>query len=439
MLLAMNPLAQSLNSTLEPTVVYRLLSELGKRMFFPKGIVAQSAEATAKATRFNATVGMAVGKGQPIMLPSLQKLVPALSSKEAVGYAPTGGVASLRELWKKQMLKKNPRLRDGRFSLPMVIPGLTSGIFQAEELFLDPGDEVLIADMFWGNYRLVIEGRREAKIRSFPYFSEAGGFNIEGFRKALLEAAGRLSKLMVILNFPNNPSGYTPTVAEADGMAAALVEAAEAGLDLAVVCDDAYFGLFFEPDCETESFFARMAEAHERILAIKIDGSTKEDLVWGLRVGFMSFASKGLTEAHYAAILQKLMGSIRSSVSSSPGISQHLLVRTLGSASYEEEKTAFMSQMLDRYREVKKVLAEPEAQAARKLLEPLPFNSGYFMSFVCKGISAEELRLNLLEKGIGTIAIGTEFLRIAFSSVDIEDVRPLYHEIFAAAEELQNA
>lgn len=433
----MNPIAEQLNKTLEGTVVSRLLSQLGKRMFFPKGIVAQSAEATAKATRFNATIGMAVSQGNPIMLPSLKKLLPSLSSKEAVSYAPTGGIPGLRKAWQDQILEKNPSLGGTEsFSLPMVIPGLTSGIFQLAELFLDPGDEALTSDMFWGNYRLIFETRRQATLNTFKFFSDAGGFNLPAFEEALKSAAGRVKKLLVVLNFPNNPSGYTPTKDEANGIAAALSRAADGGLDLLVVCDDAYFGLFFEENCERESLFAKVAQLHPRILAAKIDGSTKEDLVWGFRVGFVSFASKGLEEAHYHALLQKLMGSIRASVSSSPGVSQHLIAQTIASPSYSKEKDEFMEVMRGRYETVKKVLASEEAHAVADLLQPLPFNSGYFMSFVCKGISAEQLRLTLLDQGIGTIAIGTEFLRIAFSSIDAEDIPALYSEIFKTARSL---
>lgn len=433
----MNPLAKELNTTLEGTIVGRTLSAQGKRMFFPKGIVAQSAEASTRATKYNATVGMAVSGKQPIMLPSLQKLLPSLNSREAVAYAPTGGVPQLRNLWQDQLLEKNPSLVKDTFSLPMVIPGLTAGIFQAEELFLDPGDEVLIADMFWGNYRLIIEGRREARVTTFPYF-HGGGFNTQGFHQALEERAKQLKKLMVILNFPNNPSGYTPTKSEAKAMVASLVSAAEAGLDLIVVCDDAYFGLFFEDSCETESIFAKLVTAHNRILAIKIDGSTKEDLVWGFRVGFMTFGSKDLNQAHYQALLQKLMGSIRSSVSSSPGIGQHLLVKTLESPSYSQEKNWFMELMVKRYRKVQEVLGSTLALESRDLLVPLPFNSGYFMSFVCQSIGAEDLRLALLDKGIGTISIENKFLRIAFSSVDENDIEDLYHEIFLTAKSIKN-
>jgi len=222
-------------------------------------------------------------------------------------------------------------------------------------------------------------------------------------------------------------------------MVDSLKSAAEAGLDLVVVCDDAYFGLFYEQDCETESIFVKLVQAHERILAIKIDGSTKEDLVWGFRIGFMTFGSKNLSQTHYHALLQKLMGTLRSSVSSSPGISQHLLVKTLESPTYSQEKVEFKAIMLQRYKKVRSVLTSALAKETSNLLEPLPFNSGYFMSFLCHQINAEDLRLALLEKGIGTISIDGKYLRIAFSSVDNTYIEDLYQEIFHSARELSGS
>ena len=53
----MNALAEELNEALAGSVASRLLSDLGKRMYFPKGIISQSAEADERAKRFNATQG----------------------------------------------------------------------------------------------------------------------------------------------------------------------------------------------------------------------------------------------------------------------------------------------------------------------------------------------------------------------------------------------
>jgi len=99
----MNPLAEELNSILSNSAASRLLSEMGRRMYFPKGILTQSAEATEKAHLYNATIGMAFESGQPMMLEALRKALPTLSPAEAVAYASTGGVMALRREWKASL------------------------------------------------------------------------------------------------------------------------------------------------------------------------------------------------------------------------------------------------------------------------------------------------------------------------------------------------
>ena len=68
-----NPLAQELNSSLHGTVPGEMLSDLGLRLFFPKGIIAQGAEAKKLGKLANATIGMAVSNESPLILPTIQK------------------------------------------------------------------------------------------------------------------------------------------------------------------------------------------------------------------------------------------------------------------------------------------------------------------------------------------------------------------------------
>ena len=39
----------------------------------------------------------------------------------------------------------------------------------------------------------------------------------------------------------------------------------------------------------TESLFGLLANLHPNLLAVKLDGATKELFVWGLRCGFVTF------------------------------------------------------------------------------------------------------------------------------------------------------
>jgi aspartate/methionine/tyrosine aminotransferase len=426
----MNPLATELNAVLEGTAAGRLLSAMGKRLFFPKGIVAQSAEAKKKATRYNATIGVAYSKGKPMILSAVQENLPGLSPAEAVAYAPTAGVEDLRAKWKAEIYRKTPSLGSFAVSTPVVVPGLTAGISILADLFLDEGDRVVVPELFWDNYPLVLETRKGAEIASYDFFDSVGKFNAKGFEEALKKSA-KGGKVATILNFPNNPAGWSPTEAEAKSIAAALRGACEAGIDVLAIVDDAYFGLAYEKDIYPESLFGLLANLHPRLVAAKVDGSTKEDFVWGFRLGFVTLAGAGLSEAQHETLVKKLMGAIRSSVSCCNTPGQYIQLKALADPRSAPEKEANKEILAARYREAKAFLAAHPTPAK---LEVVPFNSGYFMSFRCKGVSAEAIRQRLLEQhGIGTISIGETFLRVAFASVEKDGIAELYTKLFEVA------
>ncbi|GHV85791.1 hypothetical protein AGMMS50230_13990 [Spirochaetia bacterium] len=435
---AINPLALELNSILDKSSAGPFLSALGRRLFFPRGIIAQAAEAK-KTARVNATLGMAFHDGQPLILSALARELPGLKPEESVVYAPTAGVEVFRLAWKTGLLQKNPSLKEADFSLPVVVPGIASGISYIADLFLDHGETMLAGDPWWDNYSLIFTERRGALLKGIPLFAESAGttgsgtdsglhsgLDIGAFEKALKEEAAS-GTVRIILNFPQNPSGYTPTAAEADTLVRLVKDTAISGVPVLVICDDAYFGLFYEEKTIKESLFSRFASLHEKVLAVKIDGPTKEDYVWGFRTAFVSFGSKGLDEASYAALEKKLIGAIRSSVSCANTPAQYLALKTMNDPTTQADKAAFFAMLRGRYLAVKRFIEENPLPRG---LQVLPFNSGYFMSFRCKAV--EQLRQTLLKKGIGTIALGDEYLRVTFAAIEETDIPEVYRAIYSS-------
>ncbi len=424
----MHTLAKELNGILANTVAGRLLSDFGLRMYFPKGIAAQAAEAGEKATRHDASIGIARSGNEPMAADYTMSMLSPLRPTEAVSYAPNAGVPQLRTLWTAEILRKNPELKGVPISQPTVVAGLTNGIFHISDMFTGPGDCVVVPDLFWGNYRLIFVERQRNELVTYPFYTDAGGFNAGGLAGAL---KGK-KKAVVLLNFPNNPTGYSPTAGEADEITAVLVNAAENGTDLLVICDDAYFDLFYEDNIYKHSLFSQLATAHENIFAVKIDGPTKEDFCWGFRIGFVTFGSKGLGEPHYNALNQKLLGAIRSSISSCSRPAQSLLIRALNDPEYKRQKAVLREELHDRYRAVKDLLAGKECAP----LTVLPFNSGYFMSFSFPG-KAETLRVKLLDDyQIGTISFQDDYLRVTYTAVEKDEIPSLYTSILSAAAEI---
>lgn len=427
-----NPLAQELNSILEGTTAGALLSDVGLRLYFPKGIIAQSGEAKQLGKVANGTIGTTVVEGKHVMLPSVKKYIPELTAQELVAYAPTAGLPALRQAWKEALIKKNPSLKDKSFSLPVVVPGLTAGLSYLSDLFLDENHALLAPNPSWDNYVLIANARRNAEFIEFKMF-EDGKFNIAGLEEKAREQA-KTGSVRLILNFPHNPSGYSPTAEEAQKLADIIFDIANSGTKVMVWCDDAYFGLRYEENIEKESLFAKLCDLHSNVLVAKIDGPTKEDFAWGFRCGFVTFACKDMTEDQYDALVKKLMAAIRSSVSCSSTPSQSLLLKAFqDSEKVEAEKKEFRSILENRYKKVKAFVESADCSC----IKALPFNSGYFMAFDTGSIDAEELRQKLLkEKGIGTIQIDSRTLRVAFSSLDEDKINLVYQAIYDTAKEL---
>ena len=431
------PLAAELNETIgrENPHVYSMLSDLGKRLFFPKGILAQSAEAKDKAKRHDATIGIAREKGKPMFLPSVMKYFNDLTPGETLTYAPATGRPDLRKKWKEELIRKNPSLAGRSFSLPIVTAGVTHALSLVGDLFLDRNDMVLMPDKFWENYELLYGVRMRAQLGLFPFFNAAGAFNVEALRQALATRSGSW-KTMVIFNFPNNPTGYSMTAAEAEQITAVLLDAADDGRNLIVVTDDAYFGLFYGAGLAQESLFARLANLHDRILAIKVDGPTKEEFVWGLRTGMLTFGTRAFfsNEALYQALEKKVAGAIRSAISNCAHPSQSVLLKALSSDAIMAERKEKQGILRDRALRVREILTKPEYA---KYWDPYPFNAGYFMCLRLKGIDAESFRKHLLEKyGVGVIADGEHDIRVAFSAVEISELEDLFCLMGAAAKDL---
>ncbi|MBR6201209.1 MAG: aminotransferase class I/II-fold pyridoxal phosphate-dependent enzyme [Spirochaetales bacterium] len=431
----LNEQAQELNDIINRVSpnIFSLLSEKGKNIYFPKkGILSQGKEAAKMG--INATVGQAFeDDGTPMFIKSIQEEI-SLPPKEVFTYSPSYGRADLRQKWQELLRTKNPTLANKNISLPVVCSALTHGLSICGYMFVNPGDKILIPDLYWENYDLIFGNAYGAKIVNYKLFKN-DRLDLDSLEASLCD--GEVGKKIVLLNFPNNPTGYTPTKTEATGIADIIKKAADKGNNILVMIDDAYFGLEYEEDIIEESLFAYLADIHQNVLTVKLDGPTKEDYVWGFRVGFITLATKKATAEFYNAFESKIAGAIRGNISNCSTPSQTLLYRAYSSATYHQEKDEKYNTLKARYNMIKKTIAaKPEY---KEYFEPLPYNSGYFMCIKLNGIDTEVLRRELIEHyDTGVIAM-SGVIRIAFSAVKSELIPKLFDNIYQAAKAIKNA
>jgi aspartate/methionine/tyrosine aminotransferase len=407
-----------------------------RNLFFPKGILSQSAEAKEKAYKLNATIGIAKENGKTMHFSSVMSMLEGLEAEEALTYAPSFGIPELRKTWRNAIYEKNPSLAGKNISLPVVTCGITHALSMVSDMWADPGDVVILPNMIWGNYNMILNLRKGAVISQYPVFTEKGGYNLAAFEDLIKREAMKRGKIIVLLNFPHNPTGYTLSKKEGERIAEILADTASKGINVITICDDSYFGLFYEEETLKESVFSLICDRSPNLLAVKVDGATKENFVWGLRIGFITYGCKigGDPLPVYEALEKKTAGCIRGNISNASHLSQSVVLKSMRNENYPGEKQAKFEILKKRAIRVKEVLSDPKYKNA---WDVYPFNSGYFMCIRLKNLDAETLRLHLLDKyGVGLISVGKNDLRIAFSCLDEKDIRELFDIVLKGVSDL---
>jgi aspartate/methionine/tyrosine aminotransferase len=421
--MSLHPEAQDRNarlSAISPTVL-EALSPLGKRSFFPKGIPFQSGQ--AKDCRINATIGQVTdGAGNPIPLAPMAEKLTNLPTKDVFLYTPIQGRDQTRVAWHKKLTQEDPRMAS--VGLGQVTAGICHAISMGADLFFSDGDTIVLPDMYWDNYDQIFNVRLNGKMVTYPFYREDGGFNYNGLRQALASVKG---KVHTILNFPSNPTGFSPTPEDMLKIAEVVIEAAKDRIVVAF-CDDAYHGLVYEKTAATKSLFFELIEAHPNLIPLKCDGITKELAFFGGRVALLHF---GISKDASDILVDKCKGLIRAGIGGTVSISQVLLETELDDPRHGAEVERVRLILEDRYQTLKQALSRPSRHWS-----VLPFNGGCFCLLKLRdGIDAEALRQKLIkEESVGIVSQGKNHIRLAFCSMRKEDIFPLIEALERACE-----
>ncbi|MHC4713685.1 MAG: aminotransferase class I/II-fold pyridoxal phosphate-dependent enzyme [Planctomycetota bacterium] len=432
--------------------IFECLSQTGKAAFLPPGIFYWAGRARNEA-EVNASIGAAFGPVSEIgvegdgsgvfYLPTLAKEFANLPPAALFSYAPILGAGDFRSAWREWILEKLKPSGNGLEALitnPVVAPGVTGALAIAARLFLSPGEALILPDRYWPNYDNVFVSNVGARIVTYPFYAD-DDFNVEALKVAVEESLSSQGKAVVLLNFPNNPTGFTPSVATARRIAAAIEEAAvEADKWVIVMSDDAYEGFYYSTDCIQYSLFAEFA-GRQKTLAVKLDGLSKEFLWYGARIGCITFGVPEALAAKRDLIGKELDGKLSAFIRGSVSNCNHP-VQSVIAAGLKDKLGALLAErqrVIDVLKARWEVYNREIQKADPSVMKPLASNSGFFALVDLVSAKAEEVADLLITKYkvavVPNTSAGQNSLRIALCSVSEKDVPRVVESVIAAAKE----
>ena len=456
---------------LKNSPLYNAFSELGKNIYLPEGIFYWSGRAKNEA-ELNGTIGVAyayekdfIENGSsnwgPCYLEDVKNFFQESNINEIVTYASISGLSELRERWKKWIIKKsryNEATEPQKISKlekyitnPIVTAGVTNAIFLNCALFLNTSDYIILPNKRWGNYDNIVSKFLGAKIQSFEFFNNAK-FNIRGLIDAMNVVIKKQKKIIILLCFPNNPTGFIPTEEEIYELIDNLKDFYMINkFPIVLLIDDAYEPYVFSKDVSQRSMFYEFQQLDEDIIPIKLDGITKELLMYGGRVGFTTIGlkKKWVQNDQELEILKseldnKLSAINRSTISNSNHYYQTVamnLVEEHNIAELIDKRSKVVQVLQKRYELINTLLQELNEPSVK--VDP---NAGGFFIFLNLDptlILAQDFADHLLKNyKVGVIPIqnlkeNINGIRIAYSSIDVDDIPEFINRINLALKDFK--
>lgn len=188
-------------------------------------------------------------------------------------YSHNLGLPSLREALSAYMSGLHQPVEMERIA---VTSSGVSALMIAGQLLFEPGDEVVAVVPVWPNVTAQpqILG---AEVKRVPLEARNGAWRLD--LQVLLDAITSRTRA-VILNAPNNPTGWTLTRAEQESILARCRE-----LGVWILADEVYERLYFDHGHQAAPSFLDIAEPTDRLIVVH--SFSKSFLMTGWRLGWL--------------------------------------------------------------------------------------------------------------------------------------------------------
>lgn len=395
-------------------------------------IFAANAAAVAAAAKYgkdnvtNATIGAILDEDENLVcLPTVEKVFRSLETNELIAYAPISGLPEYLECVLTAAFGSS---RPDGYIAAVATAGGTGAIHHAVWNYMEEGETALCSDWYWGAYKVLCNdmGRNFTTYRMLDADNK---FNLPALKEKVNELLSRQDNLLYILNTPaHNPTGYSLSEEDMDGVLAILKEAAVPGKSIVFFLDVAYIDYAGEKE-EVRKIFKKLSGLPSNILVIVGYSMSKGFTMYGQRTGAMiGISSSKEVIDEFAAINQYTSRATWSNIN-------RPAMRTLA-AIYSDPKLLKATEAeRDYYYKMIKARADLFTKEAKECgLPMLPYVAGFFLSIpaadpgaICNKLHDDNIFAVPLAAGV----------RIAVCAVPLKKIKGMAAKVYAAMKEVE--
>lgn len=340
------------------------------------------------AKQYNDVVDFTLGDPDIPTPASICDAAAKAAAKGRTRYAPNAGLPTLRYVIAKQVSKESG-IDYGANNVAVTI-GATEAVYLSFMACINPGDEVLILAPYWVQYENIVKllGGKPVIIDTFKEDFEP---DLNTIHKAINERTKA-----VVVNSPNNPSGYVYN----DAFLKELAEMASAN-HILIFEDEAYRSLVYDTEFPSITKYCRKEDL------VIINSFSKEFAMTGWRVGYV------VAEENFINAVVKFQQNIAVCVSTP---NQYAAIEAI------TNKDKYAGGIKDVFLKRRDVLTS-ELSKIDKLKFKVPTGTFYvFIDISSTGMDSKSFCFSLLEKQhvavIPGVAFGVAFdnyIRLAFT------------------------
>lgn len=308
-------------------------------------------------------------------------------------YSSNAGLIELRRAISKSILKRN-KINYSPETEIIVTVGAMEAIYVSLLCLLNPGDEVLIFEPYWINYRHMVQMCGGVPI-IINDFENDDGFSVN---YSSIETKITDKTRAIIINSPNNPSGEVYSKDFMEKIAQIAIK-----YDITVIADEVYRSLIYD-NVEYTSILDFDGMKEHTVL---IYSFSKEFAMTGWRIGYAAAPEK------LVSAMTKLQENI---VACAPLASQHSIIDVLNDDNFNTDE------IIKEFEKRRDCVAK-EMSTIPLLSMSLPKGTFYaFINIKRTGLSCTEFAYKLLESehvavvpGNAYGECGNDYIRIAFT------------------------